>query len=93
MIDLLKKYFGSDSDGASQQSTNEHDIRVATCALFVEMANIDGRSVAAIPGDVIVDEWDLMYYIEAVDVAGAGVLAPLPDPVRTIPYWVVKVLR
>ena len=44
MIDLLKKYFfgtqatSSDSNGVAHQ----RKISVATCALFVEMANIDG---------------------------------------------------
>ena len=47
MIDLLKKYFGSDSDGASQEDAAGHDIQVATCALFVEMANIDGEFAEA----------------------------------------------
>ena len=40
MIDLLKKVFGkSDPDGTSTQEA--HDIRIATCAIFLEMANVD----------------------------------------------------
>lgn len=45
MIDFVKKYFGSGADasgGAAAAPTNR-DIRIATCALFLEMANIDGE--------------------------------------------------
>ena len=45
MIDRLKKFFakiGSD-DSPRQETHSDHDIRVATCALFLEMANIDGE--------------------------------------------------
>ena len=45
MIDRLKKFFakiGSD-DSPGQKTHSDHDIRVATCALFLEMANIDGE--------------------------------------------------
>ena len=43
MIDIVKRFFSKskedDSDDKSQKT--EHDLRVATCALFVEMARID----------------------------------------------------
>jgi uncharacterized tellurite resistance protein B-like protein len=45
MIDLIKRFFDKsavDSDGASSKAT-EHDVRVATCALLVEMARIDEK--------------------------------------------------
>ena len=32
-----------------------------------------------------------MYFVEAVDEAGLGALAPQPDPVARIPYWVIRV--
>jgi uncharacterized tellurite resistance protein B-like protein len=45
MIDLVKRFFsqgpqdvGTDKDGATP-----HDIRIATCALFLEMSYIDGE--------------------------------------------------
>jgi len=45
MIDIVKKFFSNAtaevSNGANQNT--EHDIRVATCALFVEMARIDEK--------------------------------------------------
>ena len=45
MIDVVKKFFskatGEVSKGANQNT--EHDIRVATCALFVEIARIDEK--------------------------------------------------
>lgn len=49
MLDVVKKFFGEAtadvSGGASQDS--EHDIRVATCALFVEIARIDEKFTKA----------------------------------------------
>ena len=43
MIDLVKSFFGkrSASAGPSHETQGVHDVRVATCALFLEMANID----------------------------------------------------
>lgn len=52
----------------------------------------DGWS-AAIPGDYVIPDWDLMYYIEVVDDTGAGTLAPGGDDLMEIPYWVVTPLR
>ena len=45
MIDRVKTFFGkrSRSRGQSHGSGGVHDVRVATCALFLEMANIDGE--------------------------------------------------
>ena len=46
MIDTIKKFFGKRSgvQGSSEKGgAPHHDIRVATCALFLEMANIDGE--------------------------------------------------
>jgi hypothetical protein len=54
----------------------------------------DGDGWAAeIPSDYVVSDWDLMYWIEAVDEAGRGALAPKPDPVAAIPYWVIRIDR
>jgi len=45
MIDLVKTFFGKvTSDGpADQERKRSHDIRIATCALFLEMSHIDGE--------------------------------------------------
>jgi len=45
MIDLMKRFFGKSSnrDQVVQAGEGPHDIRVATCALFLEMAAIDGE--------------------------------------------------
>ncbi len=45
MKDLLKKFFGAGRGPGPQPEEREsgHDIRVATCALFLEMAKIDGE--------------------------------------------------
>ena len=45
MIDLLKKVFGSKVEMNSENSADveTHDVRIAACALFLEMAKIDGE--------------------------------------------------
>jgi hypothetical protein len=54
----------------------------------------DGRTGGAyIPGDYVVPEWDIMYYLEAVDDVGGGTFWPESDWIHTIPYQVVKVRR
>jgi len=44
MRDLVKKFFGKKTreKGDNLQGGEVHDIRVATCALFLEMSHIDG---------------------------------------------------
>ena len=43
MIDILKRFFSKASENSSQNADQniDHDIRVATCALLVEIASID----------------------------------------------------
>ncbi len=45
MIDIVKKFFGKTQQDTSQgkQRDESHDIRIATCAVLLEMANIDGE--------------------------------------------------
>jgi len=45
MIDLVKKFFSkrSHDDSSHQRRQMTHDIRIATCALLLEMSNIDGE--------------------------------------------------
>jgi uncharacterized tellurite resistance protein B-like protein len=45
MLDTIKSLFSKDAkqDSGQDKRTTEHDIRVATCALFVEMARIDEK--------------------------------------------------
>ena len=45
MIDLVKKFFDKSATAGGPQRDKEesYDIRIATCALFLEMANIDGE--------------------------------------------------
>ncbi len=49
MLDTLKKFFSkSDADAAGSENVNgESKLRVATCALFLEMARIDEVFTAA----------------------------------------------
>jgi uncharacterized tellurite resistance protein B-like protein len=45
MIDLIKKFFDKKPVDGRRGKNREglHDVRVAACALFLEMANIDGE--------------------------------------------------
>ena len=45
MIDLVKKFFSkrSQNDASHKRRQRTHDIRIATCALLLEMSNIDGE--------------------------------------------------
>lgn len=43
MIDFIKKFFGPDAERAPADAAGRDDILVATCALFLEMAEIDGE--------------------------------------------------
>ena len=44
-MDLLKKFFAKTSDevGAAENVQTSRDVRIATCALLLEMAKIDGK--------------------------------------------------
>ena len=43
MINIVKRFFSQkvSADSKAPQQVNEHDVRVAACAIFVEMARID----------------------------------------------------
>jgi uncharacterized tellurite resistance protein B-like protein len=45
MLDSLKKFFSPAAAGepAAPGRDTDHDVRIATCALFLEMARIDGK--------------------------------------------------
>jgi uncharacterized tellurite resistance protein B-like protein len=45
MIDLVKRFFskGTQDRATAPQEGKAHDIRIATCALFLEMSHIDGE--------------------------------------------------
>jgi uncharacterized tellurite resistance protein B-like protein len=43
MMDLLQSLFGKKLTAESNTQEPTHDLRVATCALLLEMADIDGR--------------------------------------------------
>src|SRR5206468_6499089 len=59
----------------------------------LEMRPMDepGRYVATVPGDFLVPQWDFMYFIEAIDKAGNGVM--WPDMAKEMPYVIVKLDR
>lgn len=43
MSDFLQRVFGGGEDGRQEESRGEGDVRIAACALFLEMANIDNE--------------------------------------------------
>ncbi len=44
MIDLVKKFFGKKiNNGTAEREDSVHDLRIATCALLLEMSRIDGE--------------------------------------------------
>ena len=45
MRELLRKFFGKSEveRSAGKEGAASHDVRIATCALLLEMANIDGQ--------------------------------------------------
>lgn len=45
MIDIVKQFFSKGAKNApnGQKEGESHDIRIATCALLLEMSNIDGE--------------------------------------------------
>ena len=45
MIDLVKRFFGKTvaESSADRAQETSHDVRIAACALLLEMANIDGH--------------------------------------------------
>ena len=47
MIDLIRRFFSRVTEGNSKAADRKtyHDTRVATCALFMEIARIDGKFV------------------------------------------------
>ncbi|MBW1742924.1 MAG: TerB family tellurite resistance protein [Deltaproteobacteria bacterium] len=55
MIDLVKKFFsqGPQDVATSKEGASPHDIRIATCALFLEMSYIDGEFSESERGYVI----------------------------------------
>ena len=59
----------------------------------LEMRPMDeaGVYVATVPGDFVVPQWDFMYFIEAIDKAGNGMI--WPDLLKEMPYVIVTIDR
>jgi hypothetical protein len=54
----------------------------------MELDPVTGLFTAEIPGEFIVPEWDLMYFIEVVDIDGNGRM--IPDLEVEMPYVIVR---
>ncbi len=87
MIDLVKKFFGKSAEGRSENKTTErpHDIRIATCALFLEMANID-EDFTQPERDRILGILKREYHLSD-EHADALVEASTAELKRSIDYW------
>lgn len=57
----------------------------------VDLVKSTGKYQATIPGEYINANYDLVYYVEAVDRFGSGTFCPNPD--RTAPYVIVRVIH
>lgn len=58
----------------------------------IPMTEVGGnRHLAEIPREYVNPVWDVMYYIEVVDIEGRGTMAPGMGDMDTIPYWVVRI--
>jgi len=59
----------------------------------LEMRPMDEAGVyrATVPGDFVVPQWDLMYFVEAIDKAGNGMI--WPDLLKEMPYVIVTIDR
>ncbi|MCK5463802.1 MAG: hypothetical protein KAI95_12325, partial [Bacteroidales bacterium] len=55
----------------------------------MEIDPATGLYQAIIPGDFIVPEWNLIYFVEAVDSLGNGCM--IPDLDQEMPYVIVKI--
>ena len=76
MIDLVKKFFGKRTkDSPAEREESVHDVRIATCALLLEMSQIDGvfseaereGIISIIKRDYGVDDEHVAAIIEAAD--------------------------
>jgi hypothetical protein len=59
--------------------------------LDMQPAGESGIYAATVPGDFFDAQWDFMYFIEAIDKAGNGVM--WPDLAKEMPYVIVKLDR
>lgn len=71
MLDLLKKITGKKQSTAENQKseTSEKDIHLATCALLIELASIDGE-FSSLEKDYIVSIFKTKYHVSDEDITG-----------------------
>jgi len=87
MVSRILKFFEKTSDeniSAVEQPTG-HDIRVATCALFLEMAHIDGEFSEEEQGSILSilkERYELSAEHAALMIAAAG-----EELKRSLDYW------
>jgi len=76
MIDLVKKFFGKRIKNSTEEGEDSlHDVRIATCALLLEMSQIDGEFsesereniLSIIKKEYEVDDEHVTTIIEAAD--------------------------
>ena len=87
MIDKLKGFFGKPQPNGSKEASqvSEHDVRVAVCALFVEMARID-ESFTAEEMAAVIDILKEKYGLSAEN-AAAMITAAEAELEQSVDYW------
>jgi len=87
MKDLLKRFFAKTTNEASgdRKVQTSHDVRIATCALLLEMANIDGE-FSELEKESIVEVLKANYELSA-EHASALMKAAEDELERSIDLW------
>lgn len=87
MIDMLKKFFSKATNEASapESGRSSRDVRIATCALLLEMADIDGE-LSEMEKKEIVDILRTNYQL-STEHAGALMKASEDELEKSIDLW------
>ncbi len=87
MLNSLKRFFAKTDIGKANEPNpaSEHDVRVATCALFVEMARID-ESFTAEEMAAVIDILKAKYGLSAEN-ATAMIAAAEAQLEESVDYW------
>ena len=87
MFDIVKRFFSPSEENLSdgRPGSTGHDLQVAVCALFVEMARIDESFTAEemkMVIDILVDKYDL-----SAEDAKALIAAAKAELQESVDYW------
>ena len=86
MLDIVKRFFSPvEENAASRPAGGGHDLQMAVCALFVEMARID-ESFTAEEMAAVIDILKEKYGLSA-DNAAAMIAAAEAELEQSVDYW------